>query len=67
MDVFFLMSSIYTIRTEFATESQFMQQVKTKIDNYTKTTWLSTAEDKKSLRFLDVEGCGVGSVHQCWS
>ena len=55
--------NIYTVKTEFESESQFKQQFKTKIDKYTKDSWLSSAEEKKSLSFLNVEDCSVGNVH----
>ena len=44
--------NIYTVKTEFESKSQFKQQVKTKIDSL-----LSSAEEKKSLSFLNVEDC----------
>ena len=59
--------NIYTVKTEFQSESQFKQQVKTKVDKYIKDSWLSSTEEKKSVSFLNVEGCSVGNVHPCWS
>ena len=56
-----------TVKTEFESESQFKQQVKTKLDKYIRDSWLSSAEEKKSLSFLNVEDCSVGNVHPCWS
>ena len=36
-------------------------------DKYIKEFWLSVAEDRKSLGFLNMESCNVGMVHPCWS
>ena len=32
-----------------------------------KESWLSVAEDMKSLNFLNIESHNVGNVHPCWS
>ena len=57
--------NIYTVKTEFVSESQFKQQVKTKLEKYIKDSWLSSAEEKKSMSFQNVEDCSVGNVHPC--
>ena len=59
--------NIYTVRAEFGSEPQFKQHVKANVDKYIKESWLSVAEDRKSLCFLNMESCNVGKVHPCWS
>ena len=59
--------NIYTVRAEFGPEPQFKQQVKASVDKYIKESWLSVAEDRKSLCFLNMESRNVGKVHPCWS
>ena len=59
--------NIYTVRAEFGSEPQFKQQVRASVDKYIKESWLSVAEDRKSLGFLNMESCNVGKVHPCWS
>ena len=57
--------NIYTVRAEFGSQPQFKQQVKASVDRYIKESWLSVAEDRKSLGFLNMESCNVGNVHPC--
>ena len=57
----------YTVRAEFGSEPQFKQQVRASVDKYIKESWLSVAEDRKSLGFFNMESCNVGKVHLCWS
>ena len=59
--------NIYTVRVEFGSEPQLKQQVNASVDKYIKESWLSVAEDRKSLGFLNMESCNVGKVHPCWS
>ena len=47
--------------------SNIGQQVKASVDKYIKESWLSVAEDGKSLGVLNMESCNVGKVHPCWS
>ena len=59
--------NIYTVRAEFGSEPQVKQHVEVSIVRYTKESWLSVAEDRKSLGFLNMESCNVGNIHPCWS
>ena len=63
----YCLPNIYTVRAEFGSEPQCKQHVKTSVDRFIKESWLSVAEDRKSLGFLKMESCNVGNIHPCWS
>ena len=58
-------STVYQ-KQAFESEAEFKQQAKLGIDRYDKDSWLSMAENRKSLSFLNMEACNVGEVHPCW-
>ena len=63
----YCLPNIYTVRAEFRSEPQCKQHVKASVDRFIKESWLSVAEDRKSLGLLNMESCNVGNIHPCWS
>ena len=59
--------NIYIVRKKFESELLFKQQVKSSVDKFIKESWLTVAEGRRSLCYLNVESCDVGKVHPCWS
>ena len=59
-------STVYQTAIQvFESEAEFKQQAKFGIDRYVKDSWLSMAENRKSLSLLNMEACN-GKVHPCW-
>ena len=59
--------NIYIVRKKFESELLFKKQVKSSVDKFIKESWLTVAEGRRSLCYLNVEGCDVGKVHPCWN
>ena len=55
------------IRKKFESELLFKKQVKSSVDKFIKEYWLTVAEGRRSLCYLNVEGCDVGKVQPCWN
>ena len=59
--------NIYIVRKKFESESLFKKQVKSSVDKFIKESGLTVAEGRRSLCYLNVDGCDVGKVHPCWN
>ena len=59
--------NIYIVRKKFESELLFIQHVKSSVKKFIKESWLTVAEGRRSLCYLNVECCDVGKVNPCWN
>ena len=55
--------NVFRIRDTYTSKATLKEAIKKGVDNYVITQWQSEAKDKSSLRYLNVNACDVGRVH----
>ena len=60
------LSNAYLVKDSFQTKGALKEAISRGVDKYVQQQWHEDAQSKSTLKYLNIDHCKVGSVHNVW-